>query len=412
VCICAAIPGLSLAAPLGGCGLLVDRLGGAFSRAPGDLKTGLGPAAGRLLDEAFRGMDPSRVVDYHVHLAGLGQEGSGCWVNPEMRSAWHPVKHFKYSIYLSAGGVTDVGKADRQFVERLVDLARNTPCHGRLLALAFDRRYGRDTSIDEPGTEFYVPNEYVFALAREFPDVFVPAISVHPYRKDALEELEKWAGRGGRIVKWLPNAMGIDPSDPVCDRFYDLMRALGLVLLSHGGEEQAVDGEENQRLGNPLLLRRPLDRGLKVVVAHCAGLGENEDLDRPDRAPAANFQLFMRLMGEEKYRGLLFGDISAMTQYNRIGTPLTTLLRRADVQARLVNGSDYPLPAINALVRTRSLVRAGYLTPEERAGLNEIYQFNPLLFDFALKRTIRAPETGERFQAAVFMEHPELGVSK
>ena len=37
------------------------------------------------------------------------------------------------------------------------------------------------------------------------------------------------------------------------------MKELDLVLLSHGGEEKAVEAEEDQKLGNPLLLRRALD---------------------------------------------------------------------------------------------------------------------------------------------------------
>jgi len=47
-----------------------------------------------------------------------------------------------------------------------------------------------------------------------------------------------------------------------------------------------------------------------------------------------------------------------MTQFNRIGKPLTTILAREDLHERLINGSDYPLPAINFLIRTRSLVKA------------------------------------------------------
>ncbi len=42
------------------------------------------------------------------------------------------------------------------------------------------------------------------------------------------------------------------------------------------------------------------------------------------------------------------------------------------------------------------------LTPEEREWLNEIYDYNPLLFDYAVKRTIRHPESGNRFPASVF----------
>src|SRR5436190_12138921 len=166
--------------------------------------------------------------------------------------------------------------------------------------------------------------------------------------------------------------MGVDPSDPQCDSFYQKIKELDLILLSHGGEEKAVEAEEDQKLGNPLLLRRPLDHGVKVIIAHCAGLGDNEDLDDPQRKRVPNFDLFLRLMDEKRYEGLLFADISAMTQYNRTGTSLTTILRRQDLHERLVNGSDYPLPAINVVIRTGALVKQGYITREERACLNEI----------------------------------------
>jgi predicted TIM-barrel fold metal-dependent hydrolase len=275
--------------------------------------------------------------------------------------------------------------------------------------LAFDKNYTADGSVNLEKTEFYVPNEYVFALAEKYPSLFFPNISVNPYRPDALEELEKWARKGARIVKWLPNAMGIDPSDPRCDSFYQKMKELDLILLSHGGEEKAVEAEEDQKLGNPLRLRRPLDFGVKVIVAHCAGLGSNEDLDGAAKKTVSNFELFIRLMDEKRYAGLLFGEISAMTQFNRIGTALTTILQREDLHERLVNGSDYPLPAINVLIRTRPLVRLGYITAGERECLNEIYDYNPLLFDFVLKRTIKLPGTERRLPASVFMSNPALG---
>ena len=237
---------------------------------------------------------------------------------------------------------------------------------------------------------------------------FEPAISVNPYRQDALAELERGARRGARMVKWLPNAMGIDPSDPLCDSFYQKMKELGLVLLSHGGEEKAVEAEEDQKLGNPLLLRRALDHGVKVIIAHCAGLGDNEDLDDPDRKRRSNFDLFLRLMDEPRYRELLFADMSAMTQYNRCGRPLETILQREDLHERLVNGSDYPLPAINALIRTGTLTRQGYITSQERTCLNEIYDYNPLLFDFTLKRRLKVPGTERRLPVSVFMRNAVL----
>lgn len=387
---------------------LVHQLGGAFNRSPQEMAQGLSPDARKLIEQAYRGLRPGLLLDYHVHVVGLGTGGSGIEVNPAMRSWWHPIRRLRFDIYKSAAGIQSLERADQDYARRLEALAAGFPAPGRYLLLPFDRHYNRNGTPNRDKTEFYVPNKYVFDLASRRPDLFKPAISVHPYRADAIATLEKWALRGGRIVKWLPNAMGIDPSDPKCDPFYDRMAELGLVLLSHAGEEKAVESEEDQELGNPLLLRRPLDRGVRVIAAHCASLGENPDLDDPQQPLASSFDLFLRLMEEERYKGLLFGDISALTQTNRMGRPLRTLLERTDLHPRLVNGSDYPLPAINALISTRRLQGAGYLDAEERSGLNEIYDYNPLLFDFVLKRLLKHPDTGQHFSASVFQAHPEL----
>ena len=124
--------------------------------------------------------------------------------------------------------------------------------------------------------------------------------------------------------------------------------------------------------------------------------------------PRSCFDLFLRLMDDPNYLGLAFGEISAMLQFNRMPVPFSTLLERQDLHPRLVNGSDYPLPAINALIHTRSLASNGFITSEERTALNEIYDYNPLLFDFVLKRTVRHPKTKQKLAPSVFMENPGL----
>lgn len=388
---------------------LLHHIGGAFTHQPGELKDHLRAPAADLVKRAFADIDPARLVDHHTHVAGTGTGNTNTFVNPKMRTWSHPFHRLKFEVYLSATGVTDANQCDRQLADRLANLVRHIDQHGKHRLLAFDKNYHADGQVNLAKTEFYVPNEYVFALAEQYPDLFIPNISVNPYRPDALAELERWAKRGARIVKWLPNAMGIDPSDERCDPFYQKMRELDLILLSHGGEEKAVEAEEDQKLGNPLLLRRALDQGVKVIVAHCAGLGTNEDLDSRDKRQVTNFDLFMRLMAEKRYEGLVFGEISAMTQFNRIGKPLTTMLAREDLHERLINGSDYPLPAINFLIKTKSLVKGGYLTASERESLNEIYGYNPLLFDFVLKRTLKLPGTEKRLPASVFMTNASLG---
>jgi hypothetical protein len=87
------------------------------------------------------------------------------------------------------------------------------------------------------------------------------------------------------------------------------------------------------------------------------------------------------------------------------------MLRRIDLHDRLVNGSDYPLPAVSVVIRTGTLVSQGYIDAAQSELLDEIYDYNPLLFDFALKRVVHAPGGDQSFAATVFHEHPLLRAS-
>jgi predicted TIM-barrel fold metal-dependent hydrolase len=380
----------------------IDKLGGDVKGNPEEIESHISASAKALIEKSFADVTLKNLVDHHVHVVGLDDK-QGTTVNPRMMSWWRIIDRAKTSVYLSGSGVNDINQANTQYIERLVSLIKADKYHGKYHILAFDHNYNADGTINKEKSEFYTSNEYVANLAKQYPDIFVPVISVHPYRKDAIEELTKFAKQGARWIKWLPNAQNIDASNPRLDKYYRTMKKYNMVLLTHSGEEQAVHAEEDQRLGNPLLFRRPLDMGVKVVMAHCASLGENEDLDNPGKK-ASSFNLFLRMMDNPKYEGLLYGEISAMTQFNRLPVPLLTLLERTDTHNRLVNGSDYPLPAINVVIHTRSLVKYGMITKEERKYLNEIYSYNPLLFDYVLKRTIRHPKSGKGFDGVVFEE--------
>lgn len=386
---------------------LIDLISGAFRHQPQEMNTKLSDGARRLLDHAFADVDPGRLRDYHVHIVGLGTNDSGMSVNPKMLSWLYPLHRVRTQVYMSGAHVTDRDQADRQYAERLVDLIRNIDGHGKAHILAFDHHYNADGTINPDKTNFYVPNEWVFKLTEQYPDVFAPTISVHPHRPDALQELEKWAKRGARFVKWLPNAQGMNAADERNDDYYRLLKKHDITLLTHVGEEAAVASAEDQAFGNPLLFRRPLEMGVRVVMAHCGSLGKNEDLDNPG-TQVKSFDLFMRMMDDRRYQDVLFGDLSAMTQFNRLPGPFSELIKRKDLHHRLLDGSDYPLPAINIVIQTRALVRHGLITREERAHLNEIYHYNPLLFDYAVKRTIHLPNTRERLPGNIFQSHPVL----
>lgn len=381
-------------------------LGGGFSGQPEDLDKRLSPAARDLLNRSLIDIGEGPLEDYHAHIIGIGAGDSHAEVDKSMMSWWHPIKKIKTGIFLGACGVSNFTRLDQEYVERLVSLIRGFHHPIKVHILAMDHYYNPDGTVDKGKVEFYVPNDYVVKLAKKYPDVFIPVISVHPNRPDALAELEKWDQQGVSFVKWLPNAQGIDPSDPRYDGFYEVMRKQKMVLLTHTGMEKSVFSTA-QAYGNPLLLRRPLDHGVKVIMAHCASSGRSADLDHPG-VDADNFDLFLRMMSIERYQGLLFADISATTQVNRTPRPILELIRRPELHDRLVNGSDYPIPAINCLIWTRKLARLGMITDTERKSLNEIYDCNPLLFDYVLKRTIRDPVTGKQLPAKLFLNNPGI----
>jgi len=388
-------------------GCVIDQIGGAFSKQPEELERNGSTTALKLIEQSFEGIDPTRLVDFHTHILAIGTSVRDAFVNPKMRSGVN-LERLKFLIYVSAVGVKNIDDADREYVARLIRLARGVRRQGKYRILAFDKHYNQDGSVNLAKTSMYIPNQYVVDLARQYPEIFLPVISVHPYRPDAIQELDSWAKAGVKYVKWLPNAMGMDPASKLVEPFYRKMKEHNMILLSHAGEEQAVEADEDQGLGNPLRLRKPLDMGIRVIIAHAASLGTCDDLDRREAKKADCFDLFLRLMDETKYAGLVFGEISGMLQFNRMPVPFSTLLKRQDLHSRLVNGSDYPLPAINALIRTRSLASDGFITSEERTALNEIYDYNPLLFDFVLKRTMRHPESKQKLAPSVFMENPGL----
>ncbi len=343
---------------------------------------------------AWEGVDPTKCWDCHVHIAGIGDGNTGVWMSSDMQSLWHPQRDLQRRFYLNAACSEREAHVDEDFVARLLQQVDAFPRGAKFMLLAFDYYYDETGACREDRSSFYVPDGYAAKLARSRVDRFEWICSVHPYRVDAIDALEWAAKQGARAVKWLPSAMGIDPASPKCDRFYETLIRLRLPLLSHTGKEAAVDGADDE-LNNPLRLRRALDQGVRVIAAHCASIGTYLDLDRkPHAASVESFTLFTRLMEEPRYQGRLFGELSALTQGNRMGSPLNSLLARADWHARLINGSDYPLPGVIPLFSPDRLVAQGYLTDIQAQILRQIRRYNPLLFDFLLKRCLRRHGAG------------------
>jgi mannonate dehydratase len=361
-----------------------------------------------LVREAWAGLDPAQVWDCHAHAFGVGDGGGDLAFDAGHSLAGRPFAVLQEAFFRNAACIEDSppGRTDAALLARLHELVSAMPAGHKLLLLALDSWHDKAGVRHDERTHFRVGNDYCAELARRWPERFEWAASVHPYRLDAAAEIARVQRLGARALKWIPSAQGIDPASRRCDRAFEMLARLDLPLIVHCGKERAAPGDDN--LGNPLRLRRALEHGVRIVVAHCASMGQDRDLDRGGGPWVESFALFERLMDEPAHLGRLFGDISALTQTARAGRPLRRVLERAhdasqygaDWAGRLLNGSDYPLPALMPLYSPRVLVDSGLLDAAAVDPLSAIRRHNPLLFDFVLKRHLRLG--GRRLAKSVF----------
>ena len=383
---------------------LFKYLGGNFYDNPMDIKD-LSLKAQQMIMLSINGL--TKIVDNHGHMCGIG-DNELFYVNPCFFSLWYPFKKLHYKVFESACGVrncSDNYEKNIKYLDRLRSLINNInvilPYQMNLLAMTFWR--DDDGTINKLKTGIYCSNFYVNAVTEKNKNNLSCTVSIHPYESDAIEQINYWYEKGIRCIKWLPNSMNIDPSSEKCKAFYEHVKKLNMKLLIHVGHEHSVDsGYLNQEYGNPLRLRYPLDIGVKIVAAHCASEGASLDTDADTNPKTDNFDLFLRLMNEKKYEGLLFADISCLLGFRRIGKPLTTMLDRTDLHHRLLYGSDYPVPCINFVIQTKALRKHGYIEFDDIEPLNEIYYSNPLLFNFVVSRVVKSPEHGNKFHNSMF----------
>ena len=263
--------------------------------------------------------------DCHVHLVGNGLAGSGCWL--KVPGGWH---RFLAEFMRRGVGLPtrlDAPQFDAAYVANLVGLVRGSGLDHALL-LAQDEVYAEDGRKLDFGS-FHVPNDYLFEVCRAHPE-FVPAVSVHPGRPDALTELERCLDQGARALKLLPNCQNVDCASPRYEAFWRRMAEAKLPFLCHTGGEMTVPVMRRE-FQDPRILRRPLELGVKVIAAHASG---NSHFFDPNY-----FGELIKLMDEFPN---LYADTSALNSPIRSG-----VLRQALTSGRrerFLHGSDYPVP--------------------------------------------------------------------
>jgi len=265
-------------------------------------------------------------LDIHLHLFGTGDSGSGCRLSKTTSEGW--------SFRILARKLRIYGRAatlDEGYVLALAEQLENSGLDKGVI-LGQDAVYDSSGRPDWRKTHFYVPNDYVFAVAARFPRRMIPCVSVNPLRGDAVDELERCATRGARVLKIHPPTQGVDLLEKRHTPFFRRCAELKVVVMVHTGHEHSAP-ICGAALGNPRKLALALDEGCTVVACHC---GTGWPTDRPDMLPD-----FLAMVREYKN---LWGDTSVLGSLGRV-RDVPRLLADSEAKDRLLHGSDFPFPA-------------------------------------------------------------------
>lgn len=307
-------------------------------------------------------------IDVHAHLAGVGTRDSGCYVSPAFRK--RPV--FRYLMWRF--GVTEEmlsRSVDQEWPAIIAARVRRSELD-RAAVLGFDGVYDAAGRLDEARTQLLVPPSWVFGSCERHRGELLPAPSINPHRRDALERLEECIERGAVLLKWLPSTQAIDPSSPRHAAFYRRAAEARLPLLVHAGGGEQTFAEIDPALNDVRLLRAPLEAGVPVICAHT---GAPVVYSRaPDQTP-----LLRSMLAEYPH---LWVDNSGMANPSRFPS-LARFARDAEFAERTLYGSDYPIP-VNAFYYLRVLGARRVLELErERSYFDR---------DIRLKRALGYPE--------------------
>jgi uncharacterized protein len=248
--------------------------------------------------------------------------------------AWFMSRHIGLPISALSGDL------DRIYVERLLELVR-TSSLGQIVILAHEKVYDEQGRLMEGRGSVYVPNDYVLKLAREHSE-FLPAVSIHPARPDALEELDRCLAAGAVMMKCLPNCQNIDCNDRRFTKFWERMAEAKLPLLAHTGGEHTVPVVRKE-FSDPRILELPLQCGVTVIAAHSGSKSGLIDRDY--------FSVFAEMT---KRYPQLYGDDSAFNTPFR-GKHIPECIREP-LAERMLHGSDFPVPVFGKWARMRGLI--------------------------------------------------------
>ncbi len=274
------------------------------------------------------------IIDMHVHFGAPDDPDSGCYWSSEFE---------KTAAYLAILMITgslfrkmDINRVRNHLLEKI----HTSEYIKQAVFLAMDEVYDAWGKRHKEWTHLHVPNDFLASLVKN-DERLLFACSIHPYRSDWEEQLDQALQEKTVMCKWIPSSQQIDPGHDKCLPLYRKLAKHRLPLLCHTGPEYAIptsDKSYNQ-FNNPRHLRRALDEGVRVIMAHCAlPYFWFLDADYQD-----DFNEFLMLVEQADRKGWeLYADVSA------IATPLRApyidrVLKNVPPQ-RILFGSDYPIP--------------------------------------------------------------------
>ena len=134
------------------------------------------------------------IVDCHVHIAA-DSPGHGS-VSRRLRNS----VAFRFMRRRLRLPREDGPVLERALDGRLAETVRQTESLDAAVVLAFDAVHDLEGHRDEARTHFFVSNDYVAEVAGRHPHLLFGA-SVHPYRRDAVAELERCVRLGAVLLK-------------------------------------------------------------------------------------------------------------------------------------------------------------------------------------------------------------------
>lgn len=315
-------------------------------------------------------------IDVHIHLAGVGTGGSGCWISPRFRAR---------PAFLGMQFIHGIRTAD---LRRSID--QDWPAYISALiadsdldfgvALGFDGVYDSAGRFDPRRSQLVIPPSWVFAACERYANL-LPGPSINPDRDDAFDLLEESIERGAVLIKWLPIVQGFDPASRRSLRFLERLASAGIPLLVHAGSGEVTFHKVDADIGSLDRLVPALEAGVKVICAHSAARIHGSR-DR-DEVP-----LLRSLI--ERYPNL-WADDSGLTNPSR-WMHLPRLARDPAIMERTVHGSDFPVP-IGAIYYLRQL------------GIREVRRLygirNPLQREIEIKRAFGIADSSLRRAASV-----------